>query len=593
MTKQPLLLSIAAIITVCVFMTGYKYQDTKKKCENFKELADPTADTLSNWSFAKIGLYASFVTIDKRFPRSILPKLDIKSSENVEGWKGEKVSAQILLWTREDINQVEIAFSDFISKSGVLPASIAEARFVRYVMTDEFASGCGKRNPKNFKASLSPDMLDNLACFDIDAKSVRPVWVSVNIPVDALEGIYKSKLQISAGGEKLRSFELNLEVINQVLPKPAEWGFHLDQWQHPAAVARVEGLSVWSDEHFESMKPVMKMAADAGQKVITATLNKDPWNVQTFDPYADMIIWTKEKDGTWSYDYSVFDRWVKFMMDLGINKMINCYSIIPWNDEIHYKDASTGKIVNVKADPKKPIFTEMWKPFLMDFSKHLKEKGWLDITSIAMDERDQQSMDAAFKLIRSVSPELGVAFADNKKTYKKYPDTKDISVSVYDPFDREDLINRKSIGLNTTFYVCCSDTFPNQFTFSEPAESTYLAWYAKAAGFDGMLRWAFNSWVEKPMLDSRFRTWPAGDTYIVYPGGRSSIRYERMLEGIQDFEKINIITKKLKAAGDTKSLTKLDNAIEKLKNVVRTPSWNDELNEAKLLLNNISKGNKI
>lgn len=110
-----------------------------------------------------------------------------------------------------------------------------------------------------------------------------------------------------------------------------------------------------------------------------------------------------------------------------------------------------------------------------------------------------------------------------------------------------------------------------------------------AAGFDGLLRWAFNSWVENPMLDSRFRTWPAGDTYIVYPGGRSSIRYERMLEGIQDFEKITILREQLNAAGDAESLTQLNQAVDKMKNVARTENWNDELNIAKKLLNELSK----
>lgn len=62
-----------------------------------------------------------------------------------------------------------------------------------------------------------------------------------------------------------------------------------------------------------------------------------------------------------------------------------------------------------------------------------------------------------------------------------------------------------------------------------------------AAGYNGSLRWAFNSWVENPLVDSRFRTWPAGDTYIVYPQARGSIRYERLLEGIQDYEKISIV----------------------------------------------------
>ena len=68
-----------------------------------------------------------------------------------------------------------------------------------------------------------------------------------------------------------------------------------------------------------------------------------------------------------------------------------------------------------------------------------------------------------------------------------------------------------------------------------------MGWYAMAAGYNGALRWAFNSWVKNPLVDSRFRTWPAGDTYIAYPQARSSIRYERLLEGIQDYEKVSIV----------------------------------------------------
>ena len=67
-----------------------------------------------------------------------------------------------------------------------------------------------------------------------------------------------------------------------------------------------------------------------------------------------------------------------------------------------------------------------------------------------------------------------------------------------------------------------------------------MGWYAMAAGYNGALRWAFNSWVKNPLVDSRFRTWPAGDTYIAYPQARSSIRYERLLEGIQDYEKYRL-----------------------------------------------------
>lgn len=570
--------------TLLLILIFFQVVSHAQKGTPFTELPDPTADTLSDWSKVKPGLHSSFVSIDKRFPLSVAPDVTVQKKAGLSGWRGERVSAQVLLWTGAPVKDVSVNLSDFTSPAGKLPASTGSARFIRYVMTDEFAAGCGHRKPENFAASLSPDLLDDLKKFDLEAKKVRPVWISVDIPAQAKPGNYTTKVTISGQGVPAQVLELALEVSGQVLPPPSEWTFHLDQWQHPSAVARLDNVPMWSDAHFEALKPVMQLAARAGQKVITATLNKDPWNVQTFDPYADMITWTKNADGTWKYDYAVFDRWVQFMMDLGVKKMINCYSIIPWNNEVHYKDAATGKMVNVKAKPGTPVFEEVWTPFLTDFVKHLKQKGWLEITNIAIDERTREEVDGALKLIQQVAPELGVSYADNQKTYQRYPNSEDISIAVGHPFSKEDLLDRQSRGLNTTFYICCSDGFPNQFTFSDPAESAYLGWYTEAAGFDGMLRWAFNSWVENPMQDSRFRTWPAGDTYIVYPQGRSSIRYERMLEGIQDYEKIQILKKKLKPA----DLARLNAAIALLNTPKRIPDWNTNLNAAKELMKELS-----
>ncbi|QEL04442.1 DUF4091 domain-containing protein [Olivibacter sp. LS-1] len=556
---------------------------------NFKELPDPTADTLSDWSKVENGLHASFVTIDKRFPKSIAPDFAVEKQASVTGWRGERVSAQILLWTNAEIAGAQVDVSGFRAESGSdLPSDIASTHFVRYVMTDEYAGGCGHRKPEDFASSLSPDMLDNLNSFDLEAKKVRPVWVTLRIPEDAKPGYYTAKVQVKAAEVPTQELNLSLHVIDKLLPKPSEWTYHLDQWQHPSAVARVEGLEMWSEEHFKALKPQMQMLADVGQKVITATLNKDPWNVQTFDPYADMIIWTKQKDGSWKYDYSVFDKWVQFMLDLGVNKMINCYSIIPWNNEIHYNDETSGELVNVEAKPGTPIFEQLWTPFLEDFVEHLRGKGWLEKTNIAIDERTREEVDGALTLLQKVSPELGVSYADNQRTYRRYPNSDDVSIAMGHPFSEEDLKDRQSRGLNTTFYIYCGNAFPNQFTFSDPAESVLVAWFAEAANFDGMLRWAFNSWVENPLLDSRFRTWPAGDTYIVYPNARSSIRYERLLEGLQDYAKIQVVKRALENKGDQANLDRLETAIQKLKITKPNQTWNQDLNDAKGLLNELS-----
>jgi hypothetical protein len=156
----------------------------------------------------------------------------------------------------------------------------------------------------------------------------------------------------------------------------------------------------------------------------------------------------------------------------------------------------------------------------------------------------------------------------------------------------EDMEYRKSKGYVTTWYVCCADVFPNVFTFSPPAEGAFIGWYTTAAGFDGFLRWAYNSWVKEPLLDSRFRTWPAGDTYIVYPDARSSIRFERLREGIQDAEKIRLLREELERDGSVaakEKLKKLNNTVAQF-NIVKDPGNLEELMaKGKLVLEELSR----
>lgn len=587
------LLLVCSFFCFSLLMTKCSAEKVSKSCDTFEEMADPTNDTLSDWSNVKSGLHISFVDIDTKYPKSVAPNIENKTSVQLLGWKGEVVSAQVLVWSSEETRQIEYEFSAFKSENGTMDAAIAQARFVRYVMTDVFAEGCGERKPEDYPASLSADMLDNIDCMNIPAKTVRPIWVTIRIPEAAVAGEYKGKLSVFSGGKKNKELDIELTVQDRVLPPASEWNYHLDLWQHPSAVARAQNLELWSNEHFEAMKPLYKMLASAGQKVITANVNKDPWNNQCFDKYEDMITWTKNSDGSWTYDYTIFDKWVTFMMDeIGIRKMINCYSIVPWNNELCYKDAASGEIITVKADPGTKEFDAMWGPFLADFAKHLKEKGWLEITNIAMDERSPKDMDIAIEMIQKAAPGLGISLADNHRSYHKYPFIKDISVGAEVQVPIEDIEMRRAKGLNTTYYVCCAHEFPNIFTFSAPADAAYSAWYATAAGYDGLLRWAYNSWVENPLTDSRFRTWPAGDTYVVYPDARSSIRFERLVEGVQDIEKVRILRDEFKKDGSETALAKLEklnNEVAKFNTITPTEASSKMVNQAKQLLKELSE----
>lgn len=565
---------------------------TARKISSFDELPDPTADTLSDWSDVPRGFHASFVSTDAVFRRSVAPDAAPATSARLEGWRGERVSAQLLLWTASGAEGVEVEVEPFRSDGHTLPGDAARARFVRYVLSDEFGNKCGYHDPAIYPPHLVPDMLDDIEVFDIKARSVRPVWITVSIPADAPAGEYASTVKVYAKGRQLRTFDIGLTVIGRELPPPAEWNYYLDLWQHPAAVARVEGLDLWSDAHFEALVPYMRLLADAGQKVVTTTLNKDPWNNQCFDAYADMIVWTKNADGSWSYDYTVFDRWVELMTGLGIDRTINCYSMLPWNNELHYRDGSTGRFVDVTADPGTPAFEALWVPFLTDFTGHLREKGWLGRTNIAMDERSPEEMTDALGLLRKTAPELGIAMADNKNSYLNYPFINSMCVKVRDRVPPQHIAERRAQGFITTYYVCCSDRFPNMFTFSAPAEAVYAGWYMAACGYDGFLRWAYNSWVGEPLTDSRFRTFPAGDTYIIYPGARSSVRFERLVEGIQDAEKISILKKEFAAKGTPEAasrLEQLETLLSGFATITPEKGWPDRLSRAKRKLNELSR----
>ena len=49
---------------------------------------------------------------------------------------------------------------------------------------------------------------------------------------------------------------------------------------------------------------------------------------------------------------------------------------------------------------------------------------------------------------------------------------------------------------------------------------------------------------------------------MIYPHGRSSVRFEKLIEGIQAYEKIRILRDEFTREGDTAKLSKLEEVIE-------------------------------
>lgn len=542
----------------------FSQQAEKFPLGDYVELTDTKPhDGKEVWSKMIAPLRFCWGTTDVRYKKLNVPDVKATGTLRLKAWKGERVNAQAVLWTQKELEGAEIAVSELKNGSSVIPASAVNTYFVRYVMTDELnkdgSGGCGPReNKAEWDSSMVADVLDIVRVREVQARSTQPVWLNVWVPADARSGKYKGTLTVSGKNFEAMKLPFEIEVVNRTLPEPQKWAFHLDLWQNPYAVARYYQVPLWSKEHFDAMRPIMKMLANAGQRAITASIMHKPWAGQTEDHYDSMIFRMKKLDGTWVYDYTVFDKWVEFMMnEVGIKDLISCYTMIPWALSFDYFDQATNRVQFIKAAPGEEAYAEYWGTFLKDFSRHLREKGWFEKTAISMDERPMEAMREAIKVIKAADPEFKITLAGNYHE-EIQGDLYYLSIPYGNQFPEEVKAERERKGQISTVYTCCTEAFPNTFTFSEPAEAAWTVLHAVAGGYDGYLRWAVNSWPMDPLRDSRFRTWAAGDTYSIYPGPRSSIRFERLVEGLQDCEKIHILREELAAKGANGKLKKLN-----------------------------------
>ena len=492
------------------------------------------------------------------------PSLEFqKKAFNHVAWRGEKVFAQAVVSSEEELKDVRLSVSDLRNGKSLIGAENIRLQFVSYVVSDLLDTTkygqCGSREDKSkWGEVLVADVLDINDSMTVPAGRKQPVWMTVSVPSDARPGKYSGKLTITSSNAKARSLNVELTVADHVLPPARDWALHLDLWQNPYSVARYENVPLWSEAHFEAMRPVMRMLAEAGQKSVTTTIMNRPWNGQTEDAFGSMVTKIRRIDGTWLYDYTIFDRWVEFMFSLGIDRQINCYSMIPWALQFDYIDQATSSPATFQAAPGSEEYNEYWGAFIADFARHLKAKGWFEKTMIAMDERPLESMQAVLGLIRKVEPAFKISLAGNYHEPVIY-DIVDFSetFSGKQEFPESAKAKRKELGLTTTFYTCCAEAHPNMFVISNPDEAAWLGWFAQAEGYDGYLRWAYNSWTLDPLTDARFRTWPAGDCFVVYPGGRGSVRFSKLVEGIQDFEKVRILRSRWQETGNEAKLGQL------------------------------------
>lgn len=403
----------------------------------------------------------------------------------------------------------------------------------------------------------------------------QPVWMDIKIPMSCsatqIKGIITFFIHTLFEDERYAgSLSFTVDVLGVQMPPPKDFHFYLDLWQHPANIARMHAVALWSDQHFAVLEHYLKGLAEIGQKVVTVVVSEVPWagqycfdvknNLSNLFEYS-MIPVEKDESGSLILDFSIIDRYIRTCISLGINREIEVIGLVNiWCREntgfekfvsdypdalrIRFFDRKDGKYKYCRDG--KDIME-----YIRLLEAHMNEMGWIDIVRIMADEPvDADRYRLSIQAVRKAAPSFRFKAAINHTSFiQSFKNEIDDFVMLIGCMlhEWEEYSVMKSEGKGRYLWYTCCGISPDSCIRASLLESRFIGWLSAYLGLEGFLRWNYTVWPKNPtkMICWNAPLFPAGENYFVYPGEDGhpvfSMRYMHLRRGIRDFELIKMV----------------------------------------------------
>lgn len=445
-----------------------------------------------------------------------LNKPTYSTEVNISAARHEYESFQVVIHSpNKDLNSLSIVATDLVDEQSkaVFAASNISWRKVEYVPTGE------PYYPVKF-IGMWPDPLMPVKTINVSKNEFQPLWLTVYIPEGAIAGTYKGTVRVTTEGITPQILPITLRVYDFTLPIESHLKTAFDFYGHITRLRYPQGEK-------ESDIAWSARIEEINEKFIIEMLKYRMNPILNIDP-------------TIPADLGRIDRYRRF----GINNFAIGRRGGTFNNNWPTDDESINN------------FAGLYRTY----AELLKLNGMLQYTYIYTWDEGEIGNPIVAKvtgMIRRAHSQL-----KNMVCYHgfwdpdQHPDWgKDIDIWTFniDDFNESALRKMQKLGIEMWMYISGPSGFgsPNLALDFDSMDYRIVPWLCWKYDLKGFLYWCVNWWERADPFQTAVNTkWDQnGNGLLFYPGENgpvASIRTEIYRDGMEDYEYIQLLMKKIK-----------------------------------------------
>ncbi len=388
----------------------------------------------------------------------------------------------------------------------------------------------------------------NVSCI-----STGGIWFTVNEDrKELLAGDHTVTVTVTSltTNEVLEIHTLTLHVIDALLPHSE---LFYTNWFHYDCIADLHSVELYSDRYFEILAKYIKNAVKNGMNTLLTPAFTPALDTPVgFERSNVQLVKVKRENGTYSFDFSLLERFVRLALECGIEKIEHCHLFSQWGalsaiNIYAEENGETKKIFSWDDPADGEKYTAFLHAYLPEFLAFSKKMGIFDNLLFHISDEPKDFQAGSYSRALSTVKEYLSAHTvgDALSHYALYEhglvETPVVATTFADDF----------LGKCDRFMLYYTGGHPqyglsNRMITSSPQKTRSLGFQLFKYQSHGFLHWGYNYYYGKmchgvfdPAQDPcGYRNMP-GVSYLVYPlfdgSVASSLREQQMRDAMSDY----------------------------------------------------------